>query len=63
MLTEGTGLKLGGSLNGLGLTDTDITFLEPNAAETIAEVFVDPLLAPQFQLHRGERLSEFVFIL
>ncbi len=63
ILTEGEGLALSTSLRGLGLKDTDLHTLSRDEASSIEQEFVNPLLAPQWKLYKGEPLIIHIFVL
>ncbi len=63
VLTCDQGLRLGSSVNGIGLTDTDIGVLKAEEAASVETAFVNPLLVKQVREHGGEDLVSCTFML
>ncbi len=63
IITQGGGLHLGPSIDGLGLKDTSIHSLNSDEAVQIESEFITPLLLGSQRLFRDEKLEVFTFTL
>ena len=63
LLTEGIGLNLSTSVNGLGAKDTDLKELSSEEIAEIAMEFVDPVLNHQLTTFNREKLHVHPFLL
>lgn len=63
IITQGGGLYLGSSIDGLGLKDTSIHLLNSDEAAQVESEFITPLLLGSQRLFKGEKLEVFTFTL
>lgn len=61
VITEGGGVSLGTSINGLGSRDTEINVFEPDEAAQVEMKFIDPWLGLQSRLYKGEKVVSCIF--
>ena len=63
VITQGAGLHLGPSINGLGVKDTSIHILDSYEAAEVESKFITPLLTGSQRQFKGERFEVLTFTL